>query len=85
MTASANLSSPSTGETVGMSRRSLFIGAGAAAAGVALATSAVPATASAAPSGRYRIDLHAHFLPPEYRAALLEHGHVTIGGYPTPQ
>nr|WP_221333529.1 amidohydrolase family protein [Nocardia transvalensis] len=28
--------------------------------------------------------MHAHFLPPDYRAALLEHGHVTIGGYPTP-
>ncbi|MFZ2242811.1 MAG: amidohydrolase family protein, partial [Gordonia amarae] len=25
-----------------------------------------------------------HFLPPEYRAALLDHGHYTIGGYPTP-
>ncbi|WP_040807992.1 amidohydrolase family protein [Nocardia concava] len=37
-----------------------------------------------APTGTYRIDLHAHFLPPDYRAALLEHGHVTIGGYPTP-
>ena len=66
MTADINPSSPSTGESFGMSRRSLLIGAGAAAAGVAVATSAVPATASAAPSGRYRIDLHAHFLPPEY-------------------
>ncbi|MGW3543649.1 amidohydrolase family protein [Nocardia niigatensis] len=36
------------------------------------------------PGGTYRIDLHAHFLPPDYRAALLEHGHLTIGGYPTP-
>ncbi len=37
------------------------------------------------PSAPYRIDLHAHFLPPDYRAALLSHGHLTIGGYPTPQ
>ncbi|MEU2093088.1 amidohydrolase family protein [Nocardia beijingensis] len=36
------------------------------------------------PSGAYRIDLHAHFLPADYRASLLEHGHLTIGGYPTP-
>ena len=68
-----------------VSRRSLLIGAGAAAAGAAIAASAVPAAAAPAPTGRYRIDLHAHFLPPEYRAALLEHGHYTIGGYPTPQ
>ncbi len=42
-------------------------------------------TQQAAPSGTYRIDLHAHFLPPDYRAALLQHGHLTIGGYPTPE
>jgi predicted TIM-barrel fold metal-dependent hydrolase len=36
------------------------------------------------PTGSYRIDLHAHFLPPDYRASLIEHGHLTIGGYPTP-
>ncbi|GAA4679093.1 amidohydrolase family protein [Gordonia humi] len=65
------------------------MGAGAAA-GAAVAAGIAPAAgrSSAAPgktTGRYRIDLHAHFLPPEYRSALLEHGHVTIGGYPTPQ
>ena len=70
----------------GPSRRRLIQGAslaaGAVLAGAATATPAGPA--GAAPTGRYRIDLHAHFLPPEYRSALLSHGHVTIGGYPTP-
>lgn len=37
------------------------------------------------PAGRYRIDLHAHVLPPDYRAALLSRGHLTIGGFPTPE
>lgn len=37
-----------------------------------------------APAGG-RIDLHAHHIPPVYRAALLEAGMATIGGYPTPQ
>ncbi|GEE01760.1 amidohydrolase [Gordonia spumicola] len=70
-----------------VSRRSLLIGAGALAAGgaAAAATAAGPAGAAPAPKGRYRIDLHAHCLPPEYRESLLEHGHYTIGGYPTPQ
>lgn len=84
--------SPSASDTTGfeplagVSRRSLLAGATAAAAGAAaIAAGAGPADASPAPRGRYRIDLHAHFLPPEYRSALLEHGHFTIGGYPTPQ
>ncbi|OPX11396.1 2-amino-3-carboxymuconate-6-semialdehyde decarboxylase [Gordonia sp. i37] len=69
-----------------MSRRAMLIGAGAVAAGATVATAGGGvAGASPAPTGRYRIDMHAHFLPPEYRAALLEHGHFTIGGYPTPQ
>ncbi|MGK8524813.1 hypothetical protein ACRS6B_26200 [Nocardia asteroides] len=74
-----------------MSRRRALGAAVAGALGVA-ATSARAAGGRAAPvrarqptpSGAYRIDLHAHFLPPNYRAALLDHGHVTIGGYPTP-
>ncbi|MBF6222559.1 amidohydrolase [Nocardia abscessus] len=71
-----------------MSRRRALGGVVAGTLGVA-ATAAVaratPArTRQPAPSGAYRIDLHAHFLPPDYRAALLDHGHVTIGGYPTP-
>ncbi len=78
-------------------RRSLLLGAGvaaAAAAGMAAAPAvgAAPTPAPAAgpgpgavPEGRYRVDLHAHFLPPEYRRALLERGHFTIGGYPTPE
>ncbi|MGW5382242.1 amidohydrolase family protein [Nocardia sp. NPDC003963] len=45
---------------------------------------ATPARRQAPPIGPYRIDLHAHFLPPDYRASLIEHGHLTIGGYPTP-
>ncbi|WP_431969953.1 amidohydrolase family protein [Nocardia sp. bgisy134] len=67
---------------------------GSAAAGVAALAAApgfsparaeaVPARRQPAPSGTYRIDLHAHVLPPDYRAALLAHGHFTIGGYPTP-
>lgn len=67
-----------------VSRRRVLGGAALAAAGAG-AVSVFPATArAAAPSGKYRIDLHAHFLPPEYRAALLSHGYFTIGGYPTP-
>ncbi|MFX0579236.1 amidohydrolase family protein [Nocardia nepalensis] len=59
---------------------------GAAAAAAMPSALAAPArTQQAAPSGTYRIDLHAHFLPPDYRAALLDHGHLTIGGYPTPE
>lgn len=50
----------------------------------ALAGASLFSTAAAMPSGAYRIDLHAHFLPPEYRASLLSHGYFTIGGYPTP-
>ncbi|MEV5837332.1 amidohydrolase family protein [Nocardia sp. NPDC052112] len=63
------------------------LGAFGAAAMVAMPSAhAAPARArQPAPSGTYRIDLHAHFLPPDYRAALLEHGHLTIGGYPTPE
>lgn len=80
-------STPPTGRTAstGVSRRSLLIGAGAVAAGATAMATGARAEAAPAPSGRYRIDLHAHFLPPEYRKALLEHGHFTIGGYPTPQ
>ncbi len=67
-----------------IARRSLLIGAGALAAGISATSAAPVANASPTPEGRYRIDLHAHFLPPEYRQALLDHGHFTIGGYPTP-
>ncbi|MEU1550070.1 amidohydrolase family protein [Nocardia sp. NPDC005745] len=71
-----------------MSRRGALGGALAGtlgAAAMAAVAGATPLrTRQPAPSGTYRIDLHAHFLPPDYRAALLEHGHVTIGGYPTP-
>lgn len=75
--------------SLSLSRRSLL--GGVAATGAAAALSAPTAAArplarrqGPAPTGRYRIDMHAHFLPPEYRAALLTHGHLTIGGYPTP-
>ncbi|MFE6923059.1 amidohydrolase family protein [Nocardia sp. NPDC057663] len=58
---------------------------GAAVLAVGLpAANAAPVRRQEPPSGTYRVDLHAHFLPPDYRAALLEHGHITIGGYPTP-
>jgi len=68
-------------------RRHVLGGAVAGALGAAVlpAGLAVPAAAQQpAPSGRYRIDLHGHFLPPDYRAALLEHGHFTLVGLPTP-
>ncbi|WP_051020719.1 amidohydrolase family protein [Nocardia araoensis] len=71
------------------SRRRALGGAVAGVLGVVAASAVARATPAparqSAPSGTYRIDLHAHFLPPDYRAALLDHGHVTIGGYPTPE
>ncbi len=71
-----------------MNRRRALGGILAGTLGVAATTTVARATPARtrrpAPSGAYRIDLHAHFLPPDYRAALLDHGHVTIGGYPTP-
>ncbi|MEU2031064.1 amidohydrolase family protein [Nocardia amamiensis] len=76
---------------VQMNRRRVLGGAVAGTLGVAATAATMPIAQAApartqrpAPSGAYRIDLHAHFLPPDYRAALLDHGHVTIGGYPTP-
>lgn len=74
-----------------MTRRSVLgLAATTAAAGAALTVGTRSASANAAdhgdelPSGTYRIDMHAHFLPPEYHSALLSHGFFTIGGYPTP-
>ncbi|WP_330231754.1 amidohydrolase [Nocardia sp. NBC_00508] len=74
-----------------MTRRRVLGGAVAGTFGVAASAATAPLAQAApgrpqqpAPSGTYRIDLHAHFLPPDYRAALLDHGHFTIGGYPTP-
>ncbi|MGW5113599.1 amidohydrolase family protein [Nocardia sp. NPDC004123] len=74
-----------------MSRRRVLGGVVAGTLGAAATAAAVPVDLAVparaqqpAPTGTYRIDLHAHFLPPDYRAALLEHGHLTIGGYPTP-
>lgn len=32
-----------------------------------------------------RIDMHAHTLPPDYRASMVEHGHGTIAGLPLPE
>lgn len=32
-----------------------------------------------------RIDMHAHMLPPDYRASLVEHGYGTIAGLPLPE
>jgi predicted TIM-barrel fold metal-dependent hydrolase len=66
----------------GVTRRSLMAGAAAGAAGASLvgALAGTEATAQAAtstvtppytlPSGNYRIDLHSHFLPPEYVSAV---------------
>ncbi|MGW4355162.1 amidohydrolase family protein [Nocardia sp. NPDC004582] len=71
---------------IDLTRRAALGGGLAGLAAAALPGSlGTPARAEQpAPAGAYRIDLHAHFLPPDYRAALLEHGHLTIGGYPTP-
>lgn len=71
-----------------LNRRQLFGATAAAAAGATLAAATTPSAAAAPqslPRGNYRVDLHSHFLPPDYRTALIEHGHLTIGGYPTPQ
>ncbi|MGW4636567.1 amidohydrolase family protein [Nocardia sp. NPDC004415] len=86
-----------TPSRAGVSRRRMLGGAVAGTLGVAAAT-ALPLGSStkvgaagtaraeyAAPTGTYRIDLHTHVLPPDYRAALLSHGHYTVGGYPTPE
>ncbi|WP_327118152.1 hypothetical protein OHB12_09575 [Nocardia sp. NBC_01730] len=74
-----------------MSRRRILGSAAAGTLGLSASATSAPIaeatparTRQPAPSGTYRIDLHAHFLPPDYRAALLDHGHFTIGGYPTP-
>lgn len=86
------------GTTRGLTRRGL-LGTAAAAAAVAATPldaeakrhrkrkrrkckSAQPTLMKAPPGGR--IDLHAHHIPPVYRAALLAAGMPTIGGYPTP-
>lgn len=55
-----------------------------AAASAALLPMAAASKAAAAPQGPYRIDMHAHYLPPDYRKALLKAGYITVGGYPTP-
>lgn len=70
-----------------LTRRGILGGAVAAATTVAIGTKTSAATVNRTqlPTDNYRIDLHAHCLPPEYRSSLLEHGHFTIGGYPTPQ
>ena len=61
--------------------KTVFAGA-TAAADTAGADTPAPADP---PAGRYRIDMHAHFLPPRYRESLLAHGHFLIGGYPLPE
>lgn len=74
-----------------VSRRHFLRTSTVAVAGAgALSAPALPAGARSRqggplPAGACRIDMHAHFLPPDYRAALLSHGHLTIGGYPTPE
>lgn len=79
-------------ENKNLSRRGLLRAASVAAGVVASGTSMLTSAASGAtpdnaptPAGRYRIDMHAHFLPPRYRESLLAHGHFLIGGYPLPE
>ncbi|MBJ8347235.1 amidohydrolase family protein [Antrihabitans sp. YC2-6] len=81
------------------SRRKLLGTSAAAAAGVAGASLVGARAATAAPvgvrtspfrreqlpSGNYRIDMHAHFLPPDYRNAMISRGMFTAGGFPLPQ
>lgn len=71
-----------------MSRRDMLgaavAGVGLAAAGQTFASASTMPARAALPSGNYRIDMHAHYLPPEYRAALVSRGLLTIGGYPLP-
>ncbi|MFF2082818.1 amidohydrolase family protein [Nocardia sp. NPDC058176] len=86
-----------TPSRAGVSRRRMLGGAVAGTLGVAAATALPLGTSTgvgaagtaraqyAAPTGTYRIDLHTHVLPPDYRAALLSNGHYTVGGYPTPE
>ena len=81
----------------GVTRRAVLGAAAAAAAWAGQVTApkaradttpgsaAAPAPSAGTGGAPSRIDLHAHFLPPEYRDALLSHGYLTIGGYPTPQ
>lgn len=79
------MSGEEAGQTHGATRRA-FIGAGAATAALA-ATGASPALARRKPK-RYRetkrVDLHAHYIAPEYRAALTAAGITAIGGIPIP-
>ena len=74
--------------------RAASVTAGAALAGKTVFSGATAAADTAGadnpapadpPAGRYRIDMHAHFLPPRYRESLLAHGHFLIGGYPLPE
>lgn len=60
-------------------------GTALAARGSAAASVGQVSRATQLPRGNYRIDLHAHLLPPDYRASLLAHGRITVGGYPTPE
>ncbi|MEC3918497.1 amidohydrolase family protein [Nocardia sp. CDC160] len=80
------MTSSRRGSRFTLNRRSALGGGllGVAAAALPVGGATRARAQQPAPTGTYRIDLHAHFLPPDYRAALLEHGHLTIGGYPTP-
>ena len=58
-----------------------LIGGGVLGTGLLAATGP---TASAAPTGAYRVDLHAHMIPPMYREAVLRAGLLVPGGLPLP-
>ncbi|MGU3437822.1 amidohydrolase family protein [Actinomycetes bacterium M1A6_2h] len=55
-----------------------------ATGGVVAGLGARSVTASAAPTGNYRIDLHSHFLPPRYRDALTATGYTVKSLAPVP-
>ena len=62
-------------------RRALL---GASAASVAALSMPGVASATTAPAGKYRIDVHCHHIPDFYRLSRAEHGVLTAGGIPIP-
>ena len=71
---------------VDMDRRTALrtFAAGGVIAGVGARSVAASPSAAAAPQGQYRVDLHAHFLPPRYRDALNATGYTARSFVPLP-
>lgn len=60
------------------------LAAGGVVAGLAHGASVAAADPGPTGSGRYRIDLHSHFLPPRYRSALQASGYTLRSFVPVP-